>query len=159
MMPLLLQLMLNQPMSSLMMKRMFGLPCAPLFLPEFFCTELVFSAMMFLPSFLVNWLAQLLDVRQPPRLLEQRLLRAVEAEENLEPSVGARGNPVRFLAVRGFRAEVDVHRAVVVLLQSRRLGRAARPAGVTDGRVCVAVVDGRRPVLPDRGVRGHRQAI
>ena len=59
-----------------------------------------------------------LDVRQPPRLVEQRFLRTVEAEENLELAVGARRNPVRLLARRRLGTEVDVHRTVRVLLES-----------------------------------------
>ncbi len=88
-------------------------------------------------------LLDLLDVRQPPRLLEQRFFGAVEAEEHLEPTIGARGNPVRLLADRWLGPEVDVHRSISVLLQSRCLGRAARPSGIPNGRMGGAVVDRR----------------
>ena len=66
----------------------------------------------------------LLDVRQPPRLVEQRLLRTVEAREHLEAAVGIGRDPVRFLARRRRRAEVDVSGAVGVLLQPRRSARS-----------------------------------
>src|SRR5581483_6036557 len=46
------------------------------------------------------------DIRQLPGLIEQRLLWAVEAEENLESSICVRGNPVRLLAGWGVRPEV-----------------------------------------------------
>ena len=40
-----------------------------------------------------------LDVRQLPRLVEQRLLRTVEAGEHLETTLGVGRDPVRFLAL------------------------------------------------------------
>src|SRR5262249_24766389 len=85
----------------------------------------------------------LLDVRQLPGLVEERLLRTVEAEEDLEPSPGSGGDPVRLLAFGGLRPEVDVDRAVGVLLKARRLGRATEPLPVAYERVGLAVVDRR----------------
>src|SRR5437773_3677922 len=66
--------------------------------------------------------SDLLDVRQLPRFLKQRFFRSIETEENFEPSVGARGNPVRFLAGGCLGPEVDIYRTISVRLQSRRMG-------------------------------------
>src|SRR6266545_3327309 len=73
-----------------------------------------------------------LDVRQLPRLVEQRLLRTIEAEEDFEFPTRARGNPVRLLAGRHFGPEVDIHRTVAVRLQPGGLGGAARPRQIQD---------------------------
>jgi hypothetical protein len=59
-----------------------------------------------------------LNVRHRPALVEERLLRSVEAEPR-EPALLHRGlNPVRLLTGGHLRAEVNVHRAVGVLAQS-----------------------------------------
>src|SRR5882724_8070765 len=59
----------------------------------------------------------LLDVRQLPRFVEQRLLRPVEAEQNFELPIGAGRNPVRLLANRSLWPEINIHRTIDVLLQ------------------------------------------
>jgi hypothetical protein len=57
-----------------------------------------------------------LDIRQYPGLVEERLLRTIEAEEDLKLDARLSRNPVRLLARRRFGSEVDVHRAVGILL-------------------------------------------
>ena len=94
-----------------------------------------------------NWVvsARLFDIRQLPRLVEQGLLWAVEAEEDFELAVRVGGNPVGILARRGFRAEVDIHRTIRVLLDSWSGGGAAGPLHIADESVRGAVVHGDRP--------------
>src|SRR5262245_27868036 len=54
----------------------------------------------------------LLNVRQLPCLVEQRLLGAVQAEQNFKFSAGARRHPVGLLACRSLGAEVNVYRSI-----------------------------------------------
>ena len=55
-------------------------------------------------------------------MVEQRLLRLVETEQQLEFSRGVGGHPIGFLAIGRLWAEIDVDRAVGILLDAR--GRA-----------------------------------
>lgn len=54
------------------------------------------------------------DLTRPPGLVEPRLERAVEAQDGELGLPGSGLNPVRFLAGRRLRAEINVHRAVGV---------------------------------------------
>src|SRR5215470_9027473 len=59
----------------------------------------------------------LLQVRQLPGLVEHRFLRTVEAEE-CEPLLPGRSvDPVGFLSGRRYRSEIDIYRAVRILLR------------------------------------------
>ena len=100
----------------------------------------------------------LLDVRKFPRLVEQRLLRTVEAGEHFEMAIRVGWHPVGFSGLSG-RAEEDVRRTIVVLLQPRGLRSAANPFAFAYERMGVTVIDGHRPILCYRRVRGHLQAI
>src|SRR5499426_790933 len=111
------------------------------------------------PESLGSWLFHFLDIRQRPFLLEERLLGTVNAEQDFELPAGAGGNPVRFLALGCLRAEIDVDRAVRVLLQSDVLRGAAEPFLIADERMSRAIVGGRGPVLRDRRVRRYRESI
>jgi hypothetical protein len=82
------------------------------------------------------------DIRQFPCLVEEGLLRAVEAEEDFEFSIGVGRDPVGFFAGRGFRSEVDIYGTVAVLLQSSGGGGAAGPLHVADEGVGLPVVGG-----------------
>src|SRR5262249_21179580 len=64
----------------------------------------------------------LLDIRQLPGLLEQSLGRSIEAEDKFEALPRLGRNPVRLLAGRRLGAEVDIDRAVVVLLHVGSVG-------------------------------------
>src|SRR6516164_135497 len=96
--------------------------------------------------------SELFDIGQLPRLIEQRLLGSIKASEHLEAALGVRRNPVRLSQWRWRGSEVEVHRTVAVLLQSRRLRRAADPPGILYERMRGAVINRRRPVLSHRGV-------
>ena len=98
---------------------------------------------------------RLLDIRQPPGLVEERLLRAVKAEQHFEPAAGAGRHPVRLLPSGAVGPKYDLDRPVGIPLQARRVERAARPGHVPDQRVRRAVIDRRRPVELDRRVRRH----
>src|SRR5580698_4381311 len=69
------------------------------------------------------------------------------------------GYPIRLFPLRGLGTEVDVHRAVTVFLQSRRLRGAAGPLCIAYQRVSLAVVDRRRPVLPDGCIRWNVEPV
>src|SRR4029077_1245485 len=99
-----------------------------------FCScALVFSVCVFILLLLFGCRSTyFLIVRQLPRLFEQRLFRAVEAEENLEFGRWACGDPVRLLAGRGGGAEIDFDRSIVVHLEPRVLRRSARARHVAD---------------------------
>src|SRR5580704_19253223 len=101
----------------------------------------------------------LLYVRQLPGFVEEGFLRAVETEEDFESSIGIRRNPVRVFACWRFGSEVDIHRTVGILLQSRGQGGAAGPLHVADESVGVPIIGGGRPVLCDGRIRGHVDAI
>ena len=57
-----------------------------------------------------------LDIRQLPRLVEQRFLWTVEAGQDLEAPIGVSRNPVRFSICRRCWTEVDIDRTIDVLL-------------------------------------------
>ena len=73
--------------------------------------------------------------------------------------VGIGRHPVRLLARRRLRAEVEVDRAVGVLLHLGDLRRAAGARHVADQRMGLPVVGRDRPILLDRRVGWHGQAI
>src|SRR5262249_43181344 len=54
----------------------------------------------------------LFDVRQFPSLIEERLFRAIESEENFKFAARVCWHPVRIFAVRSIGSKVDVHRAI-----------------------------------------------
>ncbi len=76
------------------------------------------GVLVFVPAFdsLIQDISIHLHVRQFPRPIEERRLWAVETKQQ-EEIFAAGGYPVRVLACRGGRAEVDVGAAVSVHLQ------------------------------------------
>src|SRR5215468_5691736 len=91
--------------------------------------------LVFMSGFLLLWMARslhFLDVRTLPGLVKQRLFGTIEAEQDFELSASAGWDPIRFFARQGLRTEIDVNRAVDVLLQSWRLGGATGPGDVAD---------------------------
>src|SRR5215468_4210808 len=105
MMPLLLQLMLNHPMSSDMMKRMLGLSDLAISIPPYGVLGDSIPDFSALP---------LLDVIQLPALVEERLERAVETEDRKPASARHGLDPVLLLTCRCVGSEVDVDAAVAV---------------------------------------------
>src|SRR5690349_8100240 len=111
-------------------------------------------------SFIYHFqLLYFLDVRQHPLLLEELLLRRVEAEHQLETALRVGRYPVRILPSGRDGAEVNVHRAVSVLLHLRDLRGAAGAGHVLDQRVRLAVIRGNRPILFNRWISGDSQTI
>ena len=93
------------------------------------------GARLLKPSRLLHFL----DVRQPPRLVEQRLRRCVKAEHQLE--LPGRVGPYSVAVLAGGRlgADVEVDRPVGVPLQLGHLRRAAGPDDALDQRVGLPV--------------------
>src|SRR5215472_15606777 len=100
----------------------------------------------------------LLDVRQYPGLVEKRLFRAVQTEEDFEIAA-VRRHPVRVLACGRPRAEEYVQRAVGILLHAAAVRRTAGARRLADQRVRLAVVRGGRPVQLHRRVRRDVQPV
>src|SRR5437763_12299585 len=69
----------------------------------------------------------LLDVGQHPRLIKERLLRAVETEEDFEFSIGVSGDPIGFDTCRDLQAEVDIYGPIGFFLEAGAVGRPAGP--------------------------------
>src|SRR5580765_3282418 len=109
------------------------------------------------PNF--NSLTRPLDVWEFPGFVEQRLLRSVQAEKNLEFPDGAGRNPIRLFACRSFWRKINIHRTVRILLKIRILGRAVGPLHVADERVCAPIINRCRPILSDGSVCRDVQAI
>src|SRR5258707_6111306 len=101
----------------------------------------------------------LLDVRQPPCFVEEWLRWDISTEHTFEPCAGLRRYSVRLLACRRRWTDVDIHRAVSVLLPLGNLRGAAGPRQVADQGVGRAVIDCRRPILLDRRIGRNGQAI
>ena len=101
----------------------------------------------------------LFDVGQLPCFLQQRLLRSVEAKEDLELSLTACGYPIRLLAVVISRSEVEIDGAVAIDLKVRVLGGTTESLHAADEGVGGSVVCRRRPVLSDWGLRRHGEVI
>ena len=101
----------------------------------------------------------LFDVRQLPRLIEERLLGTIETKERFELSVRPGRDPVRFFSVRRLRREVDIDRAIGIFLQTFCLRRTTRPLGVANQAMRGAIIGGHRPVLFNRHVRRDVETI
>jgi hypothetical protein len=104
-------------------------------------------------------LVQCFDVAQAPRLVENRALRPVEAEQD-EPMLVSHGlNPVRFMALRRRGAKVHINRTSGVLhdaLIGRCKGHAPR---YVHERAVFIVLDRRRPELRHRRIRRHLEPV
>src|SRR5271166_673095 len=101
----------------------------------------------------------LFDVGQLPCFLQQRLLRSVEAKEDLELSLAACGYPIRLFAVVISWPEVEIDGTVAIDLKVRVLGGTTESLHVADEGVGGSVVYRRRPVLRDWGLRRHGEVI
>src|SRR6516164_10423913 len=100
------------------------------------------------------------DVVERPASIEISLRGCVEAEVRKPEPVRHRLYPVRFLASGSLRAEVDVHRAVSVLLESLgRRGHFCLEPLVADQAARVHVVDRDGPELLHWRIRRDPQSI
>src|SRR5690349_1922798 len=82
----------------------------------------------------------LFDIRQRPLLLEEFLLRTVEAEHQLELAARIGRYPVRLLPGRRLRAEIEIDGAVSILFHIGIVRCAAGAIDVLDERMRLAVV-------------------
>src|SRR5208337_2764149 len=104
-------------------------------------------ALMHILSALAALAAQL-DLPRPPGLVEERLLRAVESEQNVPALARNRLRPVACLVGRRLRSEPDVDRSVGVDLEPLGLAADARELLVRlRHRARLVVVDDDRPEI------------
>src|SRR5271169_5661700 len=98
-------------------------------------------------------------VRHLPTLVLGCLLRAIEAEPR-KPVLTLGGiDPVRLFTGRRFRAKVDVHRTIWVLLHPLVRGGDDEPVSIAEEGRCRHVVHGDRPELLHRNIRGNMQLV
>src|SRR5262245_28412978 len=101
----------------------------------------------------------LLDIRQLPHLVEELLLRGIEAGHQIELARGIGRYPVRLLAGRRGGPEIDIDRAILVLLQLWNLRGAACARHVPVQRMRLPIISGHRPVLFNWHIWRNVQAI
>src|SRR5208282_1820112 len=114
-------------------------------------------ALMHILSALAALAAQL-DLPRPPGLVEERLLRPVETQEDIPALARNRLSPIVLLAGRRLRAEIDVDRTVGIDLEPLGLAADARELLVRlDHRARLVVVDDDRPEILGRNVLRQMQ--
>src|SRR5262245_40659286 len=99
------------------------------------------------------------DIRQLPGLVEERLLRAVETEDEEEILAGRQ--PALVLASRRLRSERDLHAAVGIHLHLRLVvgGQADAVLRIGYHRLGLHAVDDDRPEIAHRRIWGYAQPV